>query len=126
MREFSGRVVEGKRLGRALGFPTANLETDCAPELKYGVYAVVVETESGRFRGMMNVGAHPTAPEGRPTIEIHLLDFEGDLYEHTIRVEPLAFLRGEKRFESLGMLKKQLERDRETVRGLIDQEKLSK
>lgn len=70
--------------------------------------------------GMMNVGRHPTLPDGPATVEINLLDFEGDLYGQALFVEPEAFLRGEVRFESLDALKAQLKHDRETVRRLLN------
>lgn len=122
-RSFSGRVVRGKRLGRTLGFPTANLDAQ-STDLARGVYAVRVRLESGAEKmGMMNVGRHPTLPEGPATVEINLLDFKGDLYGQTLYVEPEAFLRGEVRFESLDALKAQLHRDRESVRAILTQEK---
>lgn len=122
-RSFSGRVVRGKRLGRTLGFPTANLDAQ-STDLARGVYAVRVRLESGAEKmGMMNVGRHPTLPEGPATVEINLLDFEGDLYGQALFVEPEAFLRGEVRFESLDALGAQLHRDRESVRAILTQEK---
>lgn len=122
-RSFSGRVVRGKQLGRTLGFPTANLDAQ-STDLARGVYAVRVRLESGAEKmGMMNVGRHPTLPEGPATVEINLLDFEGDLYGQTLYVEPEAFLRGEVRFESLDALRAQLHRDRESVRAILTQEK---
>lgn len=122
-RSFSGRVVRGKQLGRTLGFPTANLDAQ-STDLARGVYAVRVRLESGAEKmGMMNVGRHPTLPEGPATVEINLLDFEGDLYGQTLYVEPEAFLRGEVRFESLDALRAQLAYDRETVRAILTQEK---
>lgn len=122
-RSFSGRVVRGKQLGRTLGFPTANLDAQ-STDLARGVYAVRVRLESGAEKmGMMNVGRHPTLPEGPATVEINLLDFEGDLYGQTLYVEPEAFLRGEVRFESPDALKAQLHRDRESVRAILTQEK---
>ena len=122
-RSFSGRVVRGKQLGRTLGFPTANLDAQ-STDLARGVYAVRVRLESGEERmGMMNVGRHPTLPEGPATVEINLLDFEGDLYGQTLYVEPAAFLRGEVRFESPYALRAQLAHDRETVRALLTQKK---
>ena len=122
-RSFSGRVVRGKQLGRTLGFPTANLDAQ-STDLARGVYAVRVRLESGEERmGMMNVGRHPTLPEGPATVEINLLDFEGDLYGQTLFVEPEAFLRGEVRFESPDALRAQLHRDRESVRAILTQEK---
>lgn len=122
-RSFSGRVVRGKQLGRTLGFPTANLDAQ-STDLARGVYAVRVRLESGAEKmGMMNVGRHPTLPEGPATVEINLLDFEGDLYGQTLYVEPAAFLRGEARFESPDALRAQLHRDRESVRAILTQEK---
>ena len=122
-RSFSGRVVRGKQLGRTLGFPTANLDAE-STDLARGVYAVRVRLESGEERmGMMNVGRHPTLPEGPATVEINLLDFEGDLYGQALFVEPEAFLRGEVRFESPDALRAQLAHDRETVRALLTKEK---
>ena len=122
-RSFSGRVVRGKQLGRTLGFPTANLDAQ-STDLARGVYAVRVRLESGAEKmGMMNVGRHPTLPEGPATVEINLLDFEGDLYGQTLYVEPEAFLRGEVRFESPDALRAQLHRDRESVRAILTQEK---
>ena len=122
-RSFSGRVVRGKQLGRTLGFPTANLDAQ-STDLARGVYAVRVRLESGAEKmGMMNVGRHPTLPEGPATVEINLLDFEGDLYGQTLYVEPAAFLRGEVRFESPDALRAQLHRDRESVRAILTKEK---
>ena len=121
-RSFSGRVVRGKRLGRTLGFPTANLDAQ-STDLARGVYAVRVRLENGAEKmGMMNVGRHPTLPDGPATVEINLLDFEGDLYGQALFVEPEAFLRGEVRFESLDALKAQLTHDRETVRAILTNE----
>lgn len=121
-RSFSGRVVRGKRLGRTLGFPTANLDAQ-STDLARGVYAVRVRLENGEEKmGMMNVGRHPTLPEGPATVEINLLDFEGDLYGQTLYVEPAAFLRGEVRFGSPDALRAQLHRDRESVRAILTNE----
>ena len=119
---FSARVVQGKHLGRTLGFPTANLDA-ASTDLPRGVYAVWVRLESGDVKmGMMNVGRHPTLPDGPATVEINLLDFKGDLYGQMISVEPVSFLRGETRFDSVDALKAQLQADRESVRTLLTQQ----
>ena len=121
-QSFSACVVQGKHLGRTLGFPTANLDAT-STDLSRGVYAVWVRLESGDVKmGMMNVGRHPTLPDGPATVEINLLDFNGDLYGQMIEVKPVSFLRGETRFDSLDALKAQLTHDRETVRRLLNKD----
>lgn len=117
-----GRVEAGKHLGRQLGFPTANLRADESTALpENGVYAAAfwVEGEDRARMCMLNQGTHPTAPEGKPTIEAHLLDYDGDLYGRRARVEYLRFLRPERRFESLEALSEQLSRDRAATREWI-------
>lgn len=125
---ISGIVEQGKHLGRRLGFPTANI----APEAtegewpRNGVYAAAfwLDGDDLAWPGMLNQGLHPTAPEGKPTVEVHLIGFSGDLYGRRVRVEYLRFLRPERRFESLEALAAQLERDRagvlDWVRGASD------
>jgi riboflavin kinase / FMN adenylyltransferase len=110
----SGRVVEGERRGRTIGVPTINLG-DIPPQKLLppdGVYAVRVEWRGGRAGGMMNQGARPTFQDGRRTLEAHLFDFEGDLYDEWVRVEWLERLRDVQSFSSIDALKQQLDRDR--------------
>lgn len=118
-----GWVEPGKHLGRTLGFPTANLrpeEVDGAWPAN-GVYAAAmwIGGDACASLCMLNQGVHPTAPEGKPTIEAHILDFEGDLYGREVRVEYLRFLRPERRFPTLDALIGQLHRDREDVRAWL-------
>lgn len=118
-----GSVEPGKHLGRTLGFPTANIKPEeiLGEWPANGVYAAAVWV-GGSERAwlcMLNQGVHPTAPEGKPTIEAHILDFAGDLYGQEVRVEYLRFLRPERRFASLGALVDQLQRDREDVRAWL-------
>jgi len=115
---LSGRVVEGNGKGRELGFPTANLSIDDPYKLwpPRGVYAVRVESENRLFDGMMNIGRAPTMkalPEEAREAEVHLFDFEGDLYGKFLFVYCCACLRKEKEFASPVELKRQLERDRD-------------
>ena len=115
-----GRVVEGDRRGRTLGFPTANLEGVVEQLPKLGVYAtaVDVETADGAERlalGALNLGVRPTMGAG-PSTEVHLLDFSGDLYGKTLRVHLIHYLRSEQRFDGLPALVRQLELDVERVR----------
>lgn len=111
---FYGMVEHGKQLGRQLGFPTANIRPEGHPALpESGVYAaaITIEGESVPRPCMLNQGRHPTVPEGKPTIEAHLLDYDGALYGRRVAVEYLHFLRPEHRFDGLEALKSQLARD---------------
>lgn len=112
---ISGVIVHGKQLGRTLGFPTANLRPDRegAAADRNGVYVATIRLEGypEPLPCMLNQGCHPTAPGGAPTIEAHILDFSDDVYDLRAEVEYLAFLRPERRFESLDALKVQLRRD---------------
>lgn len=110
---ISGQTVRGKRLGTELGFPTANLRYPRAPSLPpNGVYVALAEVGGMRYIAILNQGHHPTAPEGQPTIETHLLGFAGgDLYGRQLTLTYLAWLRPERRFPSLDALKAQLGAD---------------
>lgn len=124
---LEGTVVEGKRIGHKIGFPTANIRPSSPLALipASGVYAVrVTDTETDeRHPAMLNIGCRPTvnADCSDITVEAHLLDFSGNLYGHRLGVEFLARLRDEKRFDSLPDLKAQLIRDAEAVRELTQQ-----
>jgi riboflavin kinase/FMN adenylyltransferase len=94
-----GRVVEGDRRGRTLGFPTANLHLRAGLLLPPdGVYAVGVRLDGARRAGVMNIGLRPTFAGRRRTVEVHLLDFDGDLYRRWLAVELIERLRGETAF----------------------------
>lgn len=121
--EVAGTVVHGRALGRQLGFPTANLEPEAPYFLpRHGVYAVAVagaESDPEKtVRGVINVGVRPTVdrPGGEPKLEVHLLDFAGDLYGRTLTVRFHAFLRPERKFDSLDELVAQIGRDVEEAR----------
>lgn len=119
-----GKVVDGKHLGRQLGFPTANIEPLNA-ELALpadGVYSAIARFDGEKYAAMVNVGATPTVDESgaRRTIEAHLLDMSGDLYGKTVTLQLVSRLRATRRFDTLEDLKSQLERDREATRRQID------
>ena len=116
--EIEGEVVKGKQIGRTLGFPTANVREDDPVTVKYGVYAGRIYFDGEEHYCVVNIGRHPTLPEGDPTIEAHILDFSGDLYFKRVRLELEAFMREETRFDSLDALKSQLKADCERARGL--------
>ena len=115
---ITGRVVCGKQLGRTLGFPTANMDVENMEACPLGVYAGLCRIEGNEYRVIINIGRHPTAPEGAPTVEAHLIDFSGDLYGREISVRLIRYLRGEVKFPSLEALKAQLERDKAAARAL--------
>jgi len=120
---LEAEVVRGEGLGRGVGFPTANAGVDSAGKLlpPGGVYAVEVETRGERYGGMMNVGTAPTMhADGARRIEVHIFDFEGELYGERIRVHCLQFMREERRFGSTGELRAQLMHDRETAYAILE------
>ena len=115
---LEGVVVAGNRLGRTIGFPTANMKLYEPLKLipARGVYAVQVSVLGQTYRGMTNIGVRPTVGGTVPTIETHILDFSEDIYGLPLRITFLRRIRNEVRFPSLDALKAQLENDREACR----------
>ena len=101
---LEGRVVPGEQRGRKLGFPTANLQTDKELLPASGVYAVKVRHGQQEYAGVVNLGKRPTFGGGASTIEVHLLDFTGQLYEQNLRIYFVEHLRGEQKFSNAGEL----------------------
>ena len=118
---FVRSVVEhGRGTGRGLGYPTANLRIAAGKLLPpVGVYAVRVEAEEGAWSGAMNLGYRPTFGRGQLTLEVYLLDFEGDLYGKTLTVWFVERLREEERFESIARLTEQIAKDVERTRRIL-------
>ena len=120
---ISGRIVSGYKVGRTLGFPTANIQPDDPMQLLpgIGVYAVWVEVAGQRYKGMLYIGSRPTLDNGTQlSIEVHILHFSGDISNDPIRVSFAHFVRGDEKFDSLEALKAQLMRDREVVDQLLN------
>jgi riboflavin kinase/FMN adenylyltransferase len=114
MFTISGRVQEGKKLGRTIGFPTANISVANPPN--NGVYGVKVYYHANVYYGVMNVGIRPTFENGSTvSCEIHLLDFTGDLYGAEINVDICFFIRQEKKFANIVELASQINRDIDTA-----------
>ena len=113
-----GVVVAGNRLGRTIGFPTANMRLYEPLKLVpgRGVYVVEAEVLGTKYRGMTNIGLRPTVGGSFTTIETHILDFDEDIYGLPLRITFLRRLRDEVHFPSLEALKDQLEKDRECCR----------
>ncbi|PYP08817.1 MAG: bifunctional riboflavin kinase/FAD synthetase [Gemmatimonadetes bacterium] len=118
-----GAVVRGAGRGRSIGIPTINLASPDSRKLlpPDGVYAVRARLQDGRtFGGMMNQGPRPTFGEAARTLEIHLFDFDGDLYGETVDVEWVRRLRDVQAFPSRDALVAQLERDRQAARATLN------
>ncbi|WP_099463935.1 riboflavin biosynthesis protein RibF [Parabacteroides provencensis] len=120
--QIKGHIVSGYKVGRTLGFPTANIESDepfkVLPGI--GVYAVYVYLKGFRYEGMLYIGSRPTLNNGTNiTLEVNIFDFSGDIYNDEIIVSFIRFVRGDEKFESLEALKEQLEVDRVTVKQLL-------
>ena len=118
---INGLVVTGKHNGKSIDFPTANLKLDYPyvfPD--YGVYIGYAEVNYEKYKAIINVGVHPTVGElAVPIIEVHIIDFDGNIYGKDIFVEFIDYIRPEKKFESLEDLKKQLEKDRRKAKNTL-------
>jgi riboflavin kinase/FMN adenylyltransferase len=114
---LTGIVSKGKQLGRTIGFPTANLklEEDFKLVPQNGVYIVKSILNNETVFGMMNIGFNPTVDGKNKSIEVHFLDFSEDLYHQKITVSILQNIRSEQKFESVELLKEQLEKDKKTT-----------
>ena len=114
---FEGTVTEGNKLGRTLGYPTANLQIESTEKLipGNGVYAVIAATEQSTYKAMINIGVRPTVDGKKRMIEVNLFDFNQDLYGKTLRVYIKHYLRGEVKFNGLEELKNQLSIDKESA-----------
>jgi riboflavin kinase/FMN adenylyltransferase len=118
---LNGMVVNGKKLGGKIGYPTANIEVKEAYKLipKTGVYIVKSFMENKTVYGMMNIGNRPTVNGKHQTMEVHFFDFERDLYGENLKIELIYFLRDEHKFDSLNSLILQLKEDEQTSRNYI-------
>ena len=112
----SGRVAHGQKLGRTIGFPTANVHLNRQVTPVSGVYAVEVLFSGHTHYGVANVGTRPTVNGQRPQLEVHIFDFSGDLYGRHIRVRLCHKLRDEKKFDSFAALHAQIREDAATAR----------
>ena len=125
---LTGTVIAGEKLGRTIGFPTANLQLPASKFLpKQGVYCVGVFLEGGSpeqavlpLKGVMNLGCRPTVDGRTPTVEVHLLEWSGDLYGQTLTVTLEKYLRPEQKFPSFDALKAQIAADCDAAREMID------
>lgn len=118
---LSGEVVSGRKLGRTLGIPTANLTIpEGVVQLPFGVYACKAEVEGKGYLAVTNIGNRPTVGGHRITVEPWLLDFEGDLYGKTLTLSFFRFLRPEKKFPDLDALKEEIQKNATETRKFFE------
>jgi riboflavin kinase / FMN adenylyltransferase len=116
---LSGKVVEGDRRGRSLGYPTVNIEPSILRKVipKDGIYFVQVHIAAARYFGMASIGVRPTfKTDGKRTIEVNILDFDKDIYGYDLRIDFLRRLRDEIKFQSADELVRQMQKDEEVSR----------
>jgi len=118
---LTGTVIEGKQIGKQIGFPTANIHIKENYKLipKNSVYVVRSLIENVPFFGMMNIGTNPTVDGKKQSIEVHFFNLDRDLYNKKIKIELLGRLRNERKFKSLESLQSQLKIDKENALKLI-------
>jgi riboflavin kinase/FMN adenylyltransferase len=111
---LSGRVIKGDKLGRVLGYPTANIDLDSHDKLvpAEGIYAVTVTHESSTYGGMLYIGNRPTVDGSKRSIEVNIFNFDKEIYGETLKLSFQKLLRSDSKFSDLESLKKQLEKDK--------------
>ncbi len=121
---LSGRVMGGQKLGRRIGYPTANIEVNESFKLipPDGVYACHVHVEGKRFGGMLNIGYRPTVNHNvdHRSLEVHIFDFNRDIYSEEIQVEFIQRVRNEMKFANVEALIEQLKLDEQTIRSIVE------
>ena len=119
----SGTIIEGRKIGRTIGFPTANIKPDFQYKLipGNGVYAVEVRLDDQIFPGMLSIGSNPTVNDDirLKSIEVHILNFDKDIYGRKITVVFRKRLRDEKKFENLKQLTEQMSQDKQDTLRLL-------
>jgi riboflavin kinase/FMN adenylyltransferase len=120
---ISGEVMEGRKLGRTIGFPTANIELGSEHKLvpKNGVYAVYITVPGNPapYKGMLNIGDIPSIPDKDWTIEVHIFDFDREIYGDRIHIDFIKRMRSEKKFENLEALAAQLSKDKTVAQEVL-------
>ncbi|MGA2043917.1 MAG: bifunctional riboflavin kinase/FAD synthetase [Roseiarcus sp.] len=119
----AGVVIAGRRLGRTLATPTANIALEPSNRLAHGIYAVEVVVEGARYGGVASFGTRPTVDDGAPLLETFLFDFDGDLYGRVIEVAFVARIRDEAKFDSLDALAAEMARDKGRAREILARRK---
>ena len=116
---ITGQVVHGQKLGRTLGFPTANIALDPSCRLAHGIYAVRLTIEGVVQNGVASYGRRPTFDNGAPLLEVFIFDFAGDLYGKTVEVAFVGWIRGEEKFDSVEALVERIRLDEAEARMML-------
>lgn len=121
---FSGVVIEGRKLGRKLGYPTANLvsQEGILPDIPHGVYAGWASIDGKRYLSIMSFGKAETVKAAHVCFEVHLLDYEGDLYGRELKVTIALFLRHMVKFNSVEQLTEAMREDERRARELLKEQ----
>jgi riboflavin kinase/FMN adenylyltransferase len=114
-----GEVTGGKKLGRELGFPTANIVPDPSCRLRHGIYAVRMSVDGVTYSGVASFGRRPTFDDGPALLEVYLFEFNGDLYGKMVEVAFVDFIRGEEKFDSAAELVERMHRDAAQARDML-------
>lgn len=108
---IKGKVIKGNKIGRQLGFPTANISTtDTLPEK--GVYVAEIRIKDQHYYGIVNIGTRPTLHLSQLTVEVHILNFSDNIYDQIIEITPLQYIRKEMKFKTMKALQLQMENDK--------------
>ncbi len=121
--QISGKIVQGYKVGRTIGFPTANVQVwekfKVVP--LFGVYAVLVHIDNKTHEGMLYIGTRPTLQNGSNiSLEVNIFDFEEDLYNKSLTVEFIDFIRADEKFANIKLLAAQIAKDKESVKTVLD------
>ncbi|MDD3281568.1 MAG: riboflavin kinase [Bacteroidales bacterium] len=108
---IKGKVIKGNKIGRQLGFPTANISTSEALPEK-GVYVAEIRIKGQNYYGIANIGTRPTLHLSQLTVEVHILNFSDYLYDQIIEITPLQYIRKEMKFKTMKALQLQMENDK--------------
>lgn len=119
--QLSGEVIHGDKLGREMGFPTANISVEDETKIipANGVYAVYVYINGNKFRGMLNIGTRPTVNGEMKRVEVNIFDFQNDIYGQTVNMELVDRIRDEKKFDNIEELKQRLSIDKNLVSQIL-------
>ncbi len=124
---ISGKIVEGFKIGRTIGYPTANIQVweDFKVIPAFGVYAVIVHISGAKYKGMLYIGKRPTLENNENiSLEVNIFDFDGDLYDKSLTVEFIEFTRSDKKFPDIDALKYQICKDKIAVQEILNDYKL--